>query len=112
MTKSEKGFFLYETVLSLLILSIIMTAMFPVIMQVQTERMMIREQREAVTLVRKEMLKQYEAPQSGFPEKLEGEEQIYSLTVKNKGAHVQEYCLNWEGRNSRAQTYCLSLYLP
>lgn len=106
MKKCERGFFLLEALLGMLILSIIFAAVFPVILQVQKERMTVREQREAMELLERGIVAEVFMSEK-MPGTLEGKYGKYDVSAEDNG-HFRLYCLNWEGRNLREQTLCSS----
>lgn len=88
---------------------IMLSTIFPVILQLQFERMAIREEREAVSLMQGLMLNGYQTPDDNLPTELKGESLTYDLHVDEIDEYVR-FCLKWEGRIDREQSWCLSKY--
>jgi type II secretory pathway pseudopilin PulG len=110
LKECEKGYFLFESVVGLCILSLVASILFPTIIEIQLERATIREQQEARALLTEEMLLNSVGHQSrAFPHTVEGNYQTYSVqTVRDN--KIWLVCLNWEGKNSRAQSICHSYF--
>ncbi|MCR6110471.1 hypothetical protein HXA35_09035 [Bacillus sp. A301a_S52] len=110
MRESEHGYFLFESVVGLCILALLVSILFPTIMQIQLERVTIREQQEARALLTEEILVNSVGYQSmPFPNVVEGHYQTYTVQAV-KDNKIWFVCLNWEGKNSRAQSVCHSYY--
>ncbi len=95
--------------LAIFMLMIITMTMFPVMLQLQQERVTIREEREAIYLMQQFLLHQNQGSFFPLPATLQGEIQTYDLLAKIEENHIH-YCLQWEGRNGREQSWCLSHY--
>ncbi len=110
LKECENGYFLFESVVGLCILALVVSIFFPIILQIQLERVTIKEQQEARALLTEEMLVYSDSYQSTpLPNVVEGNYQTYTIqTVKDN--KIWFVCLNWEGKNSRAQSVCHSYY--
>ncbi|WP_416149527.1 hypothetical protein ACM26V_00560 [Salipaludibacillus sp. HK11] len=95
-----------------MLLTIIIISLFPVLLQLQYERVSIREEREAISILQSVLLNQYQDFSVSLPVEVQGKSPTYDLQISQLNAYQVQYCLLWEGRNGREQTWCLSSYDP
>ncbi|WP_158282143.1 hypothetical protein [Salipaludibacillus keqinensis] len=110
MLSCNRGFLFYEGMLALLLLTIILITLFPILVQIQYERVSIREEREAMSMIQTKVLT-HDPKMTVEEEIVNGRMNSYRYITKNQDDQTR-HCLLWEGRNGRDQSWCLSSYNP
>jgi len=105
----NKGYVFYEGLIAIFLVMVMLSTIFPVLLQLQFERVAIRQEREAISLMQGLMLNRYQTPDDPLPIELNGKNQTYGLHVDELDESIR-YCLRWEGRNDREQSWCLSSF--
>lgn len=98
MNMDEKGFILYEVMLSLFVIAIVTTMIVPSIIEIQNLRNGINQEREAIRLLAYDL--RMDSENSVLPESFNKSENI------NENG-VMLTCLKWHGSRGMDHEWCL-----
>lgn len=98
MSMDDRGFILYEVMLSLIILSIVTSLILPAIIEIQHLRNAASEERKAIRLLAYEI---------GMPEENTLESDYYRKSEIYKSDGTVFTCLTWPGSKELDHEWCL-----
>lgn len=101
MKTDEKGFILFEAMLSLILISIAVTFIIPSVIHIQELRSNTQDHREAVRLL------DYEVRGGRDASFIHGSEGKYDLSEQVVDSGMKEVCIHWEGAGNRDFQWCL-----
>lgn len=105
MLRNNKGFFLAEAMVALLIITIVFSVSFPSLYKIQMEKMAIKETNQAINILQEQLI-YWRIGQSSKPLQVFKDGQIYHLTWHDRAASHEALCIYWKGSSQRNMSRC------